>query len=279
MTIFISKKFHYFIVLAKELSFTTAACKLYITLSPLCKIIKQLENDIGTLLFTRTKNGLTLTDNGIELYNFLYPIYIKLNAINIQFNSKKPLRIGVYGGVDIYHHRVLNWINTLSLNQQLEIEQFYEYSNEEFSNYNIVISIKPFLHPGTVLLHKRVEPIYLYTSSLSKDNKELPFIQSKCQMLSKKWRNTHQKFVSMGYSENILRVDNYKLRLNLIRKAHGVMLASEIEGGDLLNIEKTLCATSHFTVYMYINKKGGVDMKNIQPFFTTENHQISKELL
>ncbi len=58
----------YFITVAEELNITRAAEKLNMSQPPLSNQMKQLETELGTLLFIRGKRHLTLTEAGTILY-------------------------------------------------------------------------------------------------------------------------------------------------------------------------------------------------------------------
>lgn len=57
----------YFVEVAAEENLTRAAERLYVSQPALTKQIRQLENQLGVLLFTRSRNGMTLTAAGRSL--------------------------------------------------------------------------------------------------------------------------------------------------------------------------------------------------------------------
>ena len=83
-----------FIKVADEKNLTRASELLNISQPAVTKRIKDLENQMNTKLFDRSKLGMTLTKNGAKLYTKIKePIKLLENAENI-FKSKKEIIIG-----------------------------------------------------------------------------------------------------------------------------------------------------------------------------------------
>ena len=69
-----------FYVCAKCNSFKEASEKLYVTQPAISMQIKALENSLGTKLFYRSNTGLSLTNEGKQLYNYIEKSYNYLTA-------------------------------------------------------------------------------------------------------------------------------------------------------------------------------------------------------
>lgn len=63
------RRLHAFIVLAEELHFRRAADRLAMAQSPLSRMIKSLEHDVGALLLARTRRSVRLTSAGVSFLN------------------------------------------------------------------------------------------------------------------------------------------------------------------------------------------------------------------
>ena len=65
------KDLEYFKIICQQKSITKAAHSLYLTPQGLSKIVKNIENELGTTLLNRTVSGITLTETGMCLYENL----------------------------------------------------------------------------------------------------------------------------------------------------------------------------------------------------------------
>ncbi|RJG40460.1 LysR family transcriptional regulator [Mesorhizobium sp. DCY119] len=96
------KQLEYFIALAEELHFGRAAERLGMAQPPLSRQIKQVENDLGALLFNRGRNAVNLTQAGQRLYERGAALLaefsdIKLEIRRIGQGAEGRLRIGFVG--------------------------------------------------------------------------------------------------------------------------------------------------------------------------------------
>jgi DNA-binding transcriptional LysR family regulator len=96
------KQLTYFVALAEELHFGRAAERLGMAQPPLSRQIKQIEEELGALLFNRGRNAISITQAGERLYERGTSILrqfedAKLEVRRIGQGAEGRLRIGFVG--------------------------------------------------------------------------------------------------------------------------------------------------------------------------------------
>ncbi|MGY1577233.1 LysR family transcriptional regulator [Streptomyces sp. MN13] len=90
----------YFVAVAEELHFGRAATRLHMSQPPLSRAIKQLEADVGALLFTRSPTGVTLTAVGAVLLDEARALLDQADRIRVRVSAAAgvtTLTIGILG--------------------------------------------------------------------------------------------------------------------------------------------------------------------------------------
>lgn len=87
-----------FVVLAEELHFTRAAERLHIEQPPLSRAIKELEDELGVVLFDRDRRGTRLTAAGLA---FLQDTRRLFNVLEQARENAKAVAAGLRGSLRI----------------------------------------------------------------------------------------------------------------------------------------------------------------------------------
>ncbi|MGY0036572.1 LysR substrate-binding domain-containing protein [Pedobacter sp. NJ-S-72] len=95
---------NYFLILAEELHFGRAAERLHISQPPLSRMIQQIENDLGVLLFERTKRSVILTPAGLDFLQDAKQMILQMQTVKKRLaiygqGETGTLRIGYVGAV------------------------------------------------------------------------------------------------------------------------------------------------------------------------------------
>jgi len=122
---------------ARFRSFSTAAERLYVSQSAISQCIKQLESDLGVQLFTRTKRGISLTNEGKIL---LVKVENAINSIEQGESQLEKLRhleageLKIAAGDTITTHFLLKYLEEFhSLYPDVRIEMANSYSTQMLS--------------------------------------------------------------------------------------------------------------------------------------------------
>ncbi|VTU31578.1 Hca operon transcriptional activator [Variovorax sp. SRS16] len=94
----------HFIAVAEELSFRRAAERIHIDQTPLSRTIRDLEDQLGVLLFVRMPRKLRLTPAGARLLKEARKLFLRLERTRRVVRAtdaryRAPLRIGVADGI------------------------------------------------------------------------------------------------------------------------------------------------------------------------------------
>lgn len=90
----------YFVAVAEELHFGRAAARLHMSQPPLSRAIKQLEADIGALLFARSPTGVTLTAVGAVLLDEARALLDHADRVRVRVSAAAglaTLTVGILG--------------------------------------------------------------------------------------------------------------------------------------------------------------------------------------
>jgi len=78
---------HAFEAAARHLSFTRAAAELCVTQSAISRLVKMLEEELGTLLFVRDNKRLRLTSAGDSYFHKIQPCLAKLESATVELKT------------------------------------------------------------------------------------------------------------------------------------------------------------------------------------------------
>lgn len=90
----------YFVAVAEELHFGRAATRLHMSQPPLSRAIKQLEADVGALLFVRSPAGVTLTPVGTVLFDEARALLDHADRVRVRVSAAAgvtTITVGILG--------------------------------------------------------------------------------------------------------------------------------------------------------------------------------------
>ncbi len=218
-------------------SLSMASKKLGVTQPALSESIKRLEKDLETVLFYRTKNGISLTPEGKKALEKSKSIRIMLNDLGeMRSDQKQPLlTLGCHPAIGSYFlpyfiKRVNHTIpegrfkitHDLSRNIQLQVQ-----SGE--IDFGIIVNPSP--NPDLILKHIGVDMVRVWKSKKKgDDNKiiaDLDLLQT--QNILNKWKRAPKELMSMSSLEIIARMTNQGCGYGIIPERTVKLLNFDLE--------------------------------------------------
>ena len=128
----------YAVAVAEAGSITKAAGQLYISQPSLSNAIKELEAQTGTILFVRSRNGVTLTKEGMEFLGYARQVLEQMELLEDKYIAAQPRKTRF--GVSTQHY-------TFTENAFVELvqrfgQERYEFYFNEAGTHQILEDVK-----------------------------------------------------------------------------------------------------------------------------------------
>ena len=128
----------YVITIAQTGSMHTAADELFITQPNLSKAIKDLENEMGIIIFNRTNKGVLLTDDGTKFLSYARQVVEQANLLEDIYKNKESIK-RIFAISSQHYGFVVNafvkLVETLG-------KDTYEFSLRECKTYDVINDVK-----------------------------------------------------------------------------------------------------------------------------------------
>jgi DNA-binding transcriptional LysR family regulator len=119
-------------------SINKAAENLFIAQPSLSNAIKDLENEVGAELFTRTPKGITLTQDGVEFLGYARQVVEQAALLEQRYLSKKPSRRLCAISTQHYAFAVNAFVNMVEKTNADE----YEFTLRETRTHEIIEDVR-----------------------------------------------------------------------------------------------------------------------------------------
>lgn len=253
-----------FYEVAKYNSISTAAKSMYLSQPAISKSIKNLEVELGTILFYRTLNGIVLTEKGKELFTYVEEAFncIRLAEKKMQENKnleKGSLAIGIRSHIASfylidkiieYHKKypkieitiinrpsseLLKLLNNNKLDFIIDISSY----KDELDSYDVK-NLGDLEHCFVTLNNENILPNKTeYTLS---DLRNVPLILPVNHSSHRKILNQFSKDNNIKF-QNVLSIETSELIYDFVKRGEGVgyilksMIIKEVESGLLRIID------------------------------------------
>ena len=128
----------YVIEVSRSRSISKAAQNLFISQPSLSNAIKELENEIGIVIFLRTNKGIILTTEGSEFLGYARQVVEQAALLENRYSNTQPLQQHFSVSAQHYAFAVSAFVRLLKEYNQEE----YEFTLRETKTYEIIADVK-----------------------------------------------------------------------------------------------------------------------------------------
>ncbi len=128
----------YIIEIVNCKSITGASKKLYISQPSLSNSVKELEKELGIIIFNRTPKGISLSAEGAEFLSYARQVYEQSKILEQHYKNHKPIKQLFSVSTQHYSFSVRAFSNLLSCENKNE----YDMSIRETRTYEIIEDVK-----------------------------------------------------------------------------------------------------------------------------------------
>lgn len=132
------QQLRYTIKIVESGSITEAAKQLFITQPSLSSAVKELENELGIEIFSRSAKGITLTIDGAEFLSYARQVMEQTDLLEQRYRGKKPSRQLCSISTQHYAFSVNAFVGLV---QESNAEE-YEFTLRETRTYDIIEDVK-----------------------------------------------------------------------------------------------------------------------------------------
>ncbi len=134
------QQLRYLIAIAEYGSINAAAQNLYASQSNLSTAIKELEQELGISIFTRSNRGVTLTNDGTELLGYARQVIEQANMLESRYAGKEKPRQRLAVSTQHYAFSVEAFVNVV---EQCD-DPDYEFIMRETTTASIIDDVQSF---------------------------------------------------------------------------------------------------------------------------------------
>lgn len=128
----------YVIEVSRSRSISKAAQNLFISQPSLSNALKELENEIGIIIFLRTNKGITITPEGVEFLGYAQQVVEQAELLENRYTNKPTLQ--QHFAVSTQHYAFAVSAFVLLLKEYDRDE--YEFTLKETKTYEIIEDVK-----------------------------------------------------------------------------------------------------------------------------------------